>query len=291
MMSGIRHRAVHIMSITPAITVGMNNRQFAANWRPITQDIDFAALHGFSHIQFHGTPTGVTEDTLGTTLQAAGAALRTAGVGAVMEIIIRLGANGRLLGGERPLALLESNLPAIDLLGCTRVHWHPIHMVPLTASQRRELEHRLTEELHGAVGLAEQHGVRFGLEHNEPAVDFFSTPESIAAALEQVPGLSFVWDVNHTPQQQLGAFLAFAPRMSLLHIADTPLPELNHHLALGRGSIDLPTYLRGALAGGYHGPAILEIGGLPRSGGYGQDTNAALISSRAILLDALTPLK
>jgi hypothetical protein len=31
----------------------------------------------------------------------------------------------------------------------------------------------------------------------------------------------------------------------------------------------------------YRGPAILEIGGLPKSGGYGQDTNDALITSRA----------
>jgi hypothetical protein len=31
--------------------------------------------------------------------------------------------------------------------------------------------------------------------------------------------------------------------------------------------------------GGFHGPAILEIGGLPKSGGYGRDTDQALADS------------
>jgi L-ribulose-5-phosphate 3-epimerase len=33
-------------------------------------------------------------------------------------------------------------------------------------------------------------------------------------------------------------------------------------------------------AAGFAGPAILEIGGLPKSGGYGRDTDEALNKSR-----------
>jgi len=41
------------------------------------------------------------------------------------------------------------------------------------------------------------------------------------------------------------------------------------------------------VAGGYSGPAILEIGGLPESGGYGRDTDDALIVSQHRLKEAI----
>ncbi len=73
--------------------------------------------------------------------------------------------------------------------------------------------------------------------------------------------------------------MALIPRMSMLHVADTPLPEVNHHLPLGEGSVDLADYCRALRQGGFAGPAILEIGGLPKSGGFGRDTDAALVAS------------
>ncbi len=78
----------------------------------------------------------------------------------------------------------------------------------------------------------------------------------------------------------LDGFLALTPRMTMLHVSDTPLPAVNHHLPVGLGSIGLTTYCAALLARGFHGPAILEIGGLPQSGGFGRDTDEALIDSR-----------
>ena len=57
--------------------------------------------------------------------------------------------------------------------------------------------------------------------------------------LEAVPGLHLVWDVNHTVPELVQPLLALAPRFSLVHVSDTPLPDTNHHLPLGRGSVDL----------------------------------------------------
>jgi sugar phosphate isomerase/epimerase len=76
--------------------------------------------------------------------------------------------------------------------------------------------------------------------------------------------------------------------MSMLHVSDTPLPAVNHHLPLGMGTIDFAAYAQALYAGGFSGPAILEIGGLPQSGGYGRDTDAALASSLQHLQEALT---
>ena len=66
--------------------------------------------------------------------------------------------------------------------------------------------------------------------------------------------------------------------MSLVHVSDTPLPETNHHLPLGRGSVDV------AVVSGLDVPLILEIGGLPVSGGPGLDTDDVLLDSRRRLL-------
>ena len=65
-------------------------------------------------------------------------------------------------------------------------------------------------------------------------------------------------------------------RLSLVHVSDTPLPETNHHLPLGRGSVDF------AVLRGLDVPLILEIGGLPISGGYGLDTDEALLDVEAV---------
>ena len=97
--------------------------------------------------------------------------------------------------------------------------------------------------------------------------------------LERVPGLGFVCDLNHFPVDQLPDYAALGPRITMLHISDSPLPELNHHRPIGLGKIDFQTYFKAFLEHGFDGLGILEIGGQPWSGGYGQDTDDALKDS------------
>jgi len=103
-----------------------------------------------------------------------------------------------------------------------------------------------------------------------------------------VPDLGFVWDINHTAPDQRAGYLALTGRMTMLHIADTPLPVTNHHLPLGLGTIDFAATFRDLRVRAFVGPALLEIGGLPLSGGYGRDTDEALIASRQFLANVLT---
>jgi sugar phosphate isomerase/epimerase len=117
----------------------------------------------------------------------------------------------------------------------------------------------------------------FGVEHNARVQRLLVAPERVAALLDALPALRFVWDVNHTHPDDLTAFRELAPRLSLVHVSDTPLPETNHHLPLGRGNVDFSVVARLDV------PLILEIGGLPMSGGYGLDTDDALEASLAYL--------
>ena len=117
----------------------------------------------------------------------------------------------------------------------------------------------------------------FGVEHNARAQRLLTSPTAVRALLEALPELHLVWDVNHTHPDDLEAFLELTGRLSLVHVSDTPLPETNHHLPLGRGNVDF------SVVRGLEVPLILEVGGLPISGGYGLDTDEALLESEQCL--------
>ena len=251
-------------SSPPPILVGMNARLFPSNWRPAVEEIAFARARGFAALQFPGQEHGLDAARLGAPFEVVAAALREAEIMPVMEIVVRLDEGGRTAAGLAPFDVLRLNLPAITALGCARVHLHlaPLHRMDLTAL--RALEESVAPQFAQGIELAGEHGFQFGFEHNEPWIPLFAEPAVCAALLEATPGLGFVWDCNHATPEQVDGYLALTPRMQLLHIADTPLPEVNHHLPLGLGSIAFESYMQALLAGGFAGPAILEIGGLPR---------------------------
>ncbi|MCA9973904.1 MAG: sugar phosphate isomerase/epimerase [Anaerolineales bacterium] len=273
--------------LTASIAVGMNGRFFPQNWRPARQEIAFAAANGFAAIQFPGEPQGLGAARLGAAAADVGAMLAETGVAAVMEHAIHVRADGLTPRGDTPLAEFERNLAAIVALGCTAVHWHLVPDEPLTPAAQRRLETAVLPQLETAVAISAAHGFRFGLEHNAPNVPLFNTPAAIGHALDAVPGLGFVWDFNHTLLETLPAFAALAPRMSMLHISDAPLPETNYHWPLGQGTIDVAGYCQMLRAAGFQGVGVLEIGGAPWSGGFDQDTDAALVASRAVIAAAL----
>lgn len=261
------------------IVVGMNGRFFPNNWRPALDEITFADGAGFAALQFPGKTEGLGERHLGAPLEAVGEALAAAELAATMEILIRVGREGKTAEGLTPYEVFEANQPAIAALRCTHVHWH---LVPIDAPQEDEmskLERQLVPQFRRAVSLAQQGGYAFGFEHNEPDLLLFSTLEGCACLLGEVGGLGLVWDFNHTIPAHLADFKALGERVMGLHVSDTPLPEVNHHLPLGLGNLDVEGYCAALLKHGFRGPAILEIGGLPKSGGYGRDTDEALIDS------------
>ena len=274
--------------IEQPIAIGINARLFPINWRPATEEIAFAQRLGCACIQIHGRERGIDATYLGTSPQAIGEILARHTMHAVMEIVVRLLPDGRTQSGATPLDVLSANLPAINALAIRHVHWHFAPAVLLSRDELRALEDMLIDHLRAGVNLARTHGFTLALEHNEPDVPLFADIGSITTALEAVPDLGFVWDLNHTPPDELGDWLDLAPRMTLLHVSDTPLPAVNHHLPLGQGSIDFAARFRDLTARGYRGAAVLEIGGVPKSGGFGRDTDEALIDSVARLKTALS---
>lgn len=262
-----------------AIRLGMNSRLFANNWRPIAEEIAFAERTGFQVLQIAVREEGITAAKLGDSLEATADLLACAGLTIVIEIVVALGNAGKNPADKRPLEILQANVPAFHTLSVYAAHWHFVPQQSMTMAEITQLEKALLPELRIGVEIAGEYGVKLGIEHNEPDFRLFGTAAQCAAALEATPGLHFVWDLNHTTTAALDEFLALTPRMSMLHVSDTPLPAVNYHLPIGMGSIDFAQYFHELNVRGFAGPAILEIGGQPKSGGFGRDSDDALISS------------
>jgi sugar phosphate isomerase/epimerase len=262
----------------------MVGRFFPGNWRPPAEEIRFASGAGFDVVQIRSDEPGRIEELLRVDLDEVRESLEAAGVEAALEMLVRFESDGRTVDGDTVPQALARNLDAIAALGIRRVHVHPVR------AHRRdgvELQRRLVPALAEAAELAADRSLLLGVEHNDRDHVLFARPDACAELLDAAPGLGFVWDVNHTAAADLAAFEALLPRASLVHVSDTPLPETNHHLPLGRGTVDLPRALAALVESGFGGPLVLEIGGLPKSGGYGLDTDDALRDSRARLLEAL----
>jgi L-ribulose-5-phosphate 3-epimerase len=263
----------------PPIAIGMNGRFFPNNWRPALQEIAFAGANGFRWLQFQGWENGLSEDDLGAAYMDVEYALHMEQLTAVMEIVVRVDANGLTESGKTPLDLLKVNLPAIRALSCSCVHWHLVPLESMSEADNARLEQSFLPQFAEGAALGKQYGFKFGFEHNEPDMMLFGSPKSCAKLLKNVPNLYFVWDLNHTLPQHVGDFIVLIPRMSMVHVSDTPLPEVNCHLPIGMGTIDFVDYFIWLVGRGFNGPVVLEIGGLPKSGGYGRDTDEALIDS------------
>ena len=249
--------------------IGMLGRFFGrltgGNWRPPAEELAFAASAGFDTVQIRSDRPGEIGDELGVDPEELGAIFDDNGLEPVLEMLVRHDGEPGTFARA-----LRANLPAIEAIGFLRVHIHPVG--PSEAAPQ------LAPDLAEALSVADDAGLIFAVEHNAPGHRLLVDPADVEALLDAVPGLGLVWDVNHTGADDVGRFLALRERITLLHVSDTPLPETNHHLPLGRGSVDL-----GPVRTFADVPAILEIGGLPHSGGPGLDTDDALLDSLTVL--------
>lgn len=278
-----------------AIKIGINARLFPNNWRPLIEEIKFAKDNHFQSIQLSVRDRVIDREFLGDDLCVVAVALEDANLDLAVELLLGVDANGLTSSGKSPIEIFEANLNGLKLLGCRYVHWHLVPSGLNLESMQADVAHAAIDKLEKllipqfaqAVQLAEAHQIVFGFEHNEPDLLLFGRPDSCKSLMAAVPGLKFVWDINHTIPEHLPEFADLVANGSIIHVSDTLLPEVNYHLPLGQGNIDFKQIAEILIENRFSGPAIFEIGGLPKSGGYGRDTNEALIESRSILQKAL----
>jgi sugar phosphate isomerase/epimerase len=240
-------------------------RGTGGNWRPPEQELAFASQAGFDTLQIRSDRHAL-EDELGVDAEELGRLFDENGLEPVLELLVRYDDEG----GQATRAL-AATLADLQAIGVLRVHVHPVGHVDAAA---------LTTDLADAATAAVEAGLLLGVEHNAPGHRLLTRLDEVEALLDAVPQLWLVWDINHTPADEVAGYLALRERFSLVHASDTPLPETNWHLPLGRGNVDLAP-----LRTFDDVPVILEIGGLPHSGGPGLDTDDALLEALAYLRD------
>ena len=262
------------------IPIGFAARLFSKT-RTAAEEIRFGDEHNFHAIQFRGPEEGLDEQYLRDELESVSALFAQTQIIPTVELLIGLNHNGQTPSGKTPLDILSANIPAITKLNVQYVHWHlyPLDYADMDDGDVRPLEEAVVPEFEKAISLSKKHDFAFGIENNSPEGLMFSRPDRCHQLLEQVPDLKFVWDLNHTLPEHVTEFQQLAGKMSMLHVSDTRLPETNEHLPMGLGSIDFSAYLHPLQDRGFKGPAVFEIGGLPKSGGFGRDTDEALLRS------------
>src|SRR5688500_12641832 len=85
------------------LQIGFNGRFFPNNWRPARDEVAFARGYGFAAWHFPGKEEGLAALHLGDSLPTVSQLLRDAGLLAVMEIVVRIDAQGRTATGKTPL--------------------------------------------------------------------------------------------------------------------------------------------------------------------------------------------
>ncbi len=264
------------------IRIGLNARLFPGNWRPVREEIALAKKYGFKSIQLSVKQESASEKWLDDSFAEIARLLTDAKLECVMEIRLFLNKHGVNNEGKTPMDILKENLEAIKQLPCKYVHWHwapDWSLAEEEDSVLRGLEQSLIPQLREAVDLARAHNFIFAFEHNEASLRLHADYKNILKTLKAVEGLRFVWDLNHSTAEDLYDFKKLIPYMSVLHLSDTDLPEVNYHLPIGMGKVDFKKYFNALKEAGFSGPGILEIGGIPKSGGFGRDSDESLIDS------------
>src|SRR3954452_18136336 len=88
------------MTVADNLQIGLNARLFPNNWRPILNEINFAAAYGFAALQFPGKEDGLATNHLGAEISVVRDSLQQAGSVDVMEINIRVVAGGFTASGR-----------------------------------------------------------------------------------------------------------------------------------------------------------------------------------------------
>ena len=181
--------------------IGYVGRFFPETWRPVAQEVAFAAAQGFNAIQFMNHP-GLPNliQALQVSPEAVGDALMEHGIDATLEINCRMTETGANVDGRTPLQQLEGLLPFIETIGCRHVHFHLFSAHDLSEEIARAIETEMFDQFATAVEWAQEEGFQMAFEHNTPRNPLFCSSTRCAEFLAAIPGLGFVWDFNHTPQ-------------------------------------------------------------------------------------------
>jgi sugar phosphate isomerase/epimerase len=157
-------------------------------------------------------------------------------------------------------AAVQEMLHCMDVFAEIGVKWMNVH--PRTAPMH-DRAFTIDRNLESLAELV-RHGSEIGLGVMVENVPGFNTASELGDILRKLPQLGLHLDVGHanlmtstnTTAEILGAF---GDRLRHVHLHDNRGGELDLHLPLGAGNINLPESLRLLKQSGYDGTITLEV--------------------------------
>lgn len=150
-------------------------------------------------------------------------------------------------------------IEAFAKIGVSWMNLHPDRHVPLHS--REYLLDENLKTLRELLAIGKDHGVGLMIE-NLPGE--FSTLPFLAHLLDPLPELGLHLDIGHanllvpynTTEEILGAY---SDRLRHVHLHDNKGGDVDLHLPLGVGGIDLPRHVGALKASGYDATITLEV--------------------------------
>jgi sugar phosphate isomerase/epimerase len=225
--------------------------------RPLIEQIEWIGAAGF--------------DFLDLTLEPPGAASWSIDVPAVRQSLGNH--NLRVVGHTAPYLPIASPVEGLrraavvefrrclDVFRSLEVSWMNIHPGTAPMYNRAYSIERNLESLRELTSAARDDGLGLMIE-NVPGV--FNSAAQLAEVLEPLPELGLHLDIGHcnlmtqrnTEQEILAAHGA---RLRHVHLHDNRGGQLDLHLPLGLGNIDLPGAIGALKSAGYDGTITLEV--------------------------------
>lgn len=232
-----------------------------------------ALEQGYSHWYIDGSLEGERpEDFTPARVEALNAMVRQSGVQPILH-----GNFKSPLGSDVP-ALAEAALHyacrEVDLCAALGgapliVHGGGVVEPRLVSDIRRAGLEQLIRNLQSLVAYGAERGVEIWLENLcnytrfHPFYYICTTPEEVAAVLEQVPGLHLFFDVSHAyvnGGDPVAMFQRFHPRIVGMSLSDNN-QDRDAHLPLGAGNLPFSTLLTAIRACRWRGMIGLETRG------------------------------
>jgi len=149
----------------------------------------------------------------------------------------------------------------IEVFRALQVPWMNLHPSIVPMHKRSFSVDRNLESLNDLLSFARQSGVGLMIE-NVPGA--FNTAAQLGELMDPLPDLGLHLDIGHcnlmnpssTDQEIIEAY---APRLRHVHLHDNRGGDMDLHLPLGAGNINLEEALRTLKQSGYDGTITLEV--------------------------------
>ena len=159
---------------------------------------------------------------------------------------------------EMAVGYLKSTIATADTLGLELVTFHPGHLCPSGVYAKEKVNKANLESLKDIYEFSSEYNVTLALE-NMP-IKYWTLGNTAHEILKMIAdkNMGMCFDIGHANiTGEIDNFLKNIEKFYNVHIHDNN-GRRDEHLVLGKGSIDIPSFIKALMAHKYSGDIIIE---------------------------------